>query len=85
MIDSNFKVWLIEINTNPCIEESSKLLEAYIPRIINDALKLTIDVIFKKKPGQNDTWDTQNYPASFPVEGYADDDNFWEHIYTIRY
>ena len=55
MIDSNFKVWLIEINTNPCIEESSKLLEAYIPRIINDALKLTIDVIFKKKPGQNDT------------------------------
>ena len=23
IIDENFKVWLIEINTNPCIEESS--------------------------------------------------------------
>lgn len=26
-IDEEFKTWLIEINTNPCIEESSPLLE----------------------------------------------------------
>lgn len=23
ILDSNLKVWLIEVNTNPCIEESS--------------------------------------------------------------
>ena len=27
ILDCNFRPWLIEINTNPCIEESSKLLE----------------------------------------------------------
>lgn len=37
--------WLIEVNTNPCIEESSELLKSYIPRMLNDAFKLTIDQI----------------------------------------
>lgn len=45
-IDELFNVWLIEINTNPCIEESSPLLEMLIPRMIDDALKLTVDLIF---------------------------------------
>ena len=26
MIDENFKVWLIEVNTNPCLEISSTVL-----------------------------------------------------------
>ena len=45
-VDSDFKVWLIEVNTNPCIEESSPLLGMLIPRMIDDALKLTVDVLF---------------------------------------
>ncbi|KAL4485833.1 hypothetical protein ABPG72_012373 [Tetrahymena utriculariae] len=45
-IDQQFNVWLIEINTNPCIEESSPLLEMLIPRMIDDALKLSVDLIF---------------------------------------
>lgn len=43
IIDKDFNVWLIEANTNPCIEESSSILKILIPRMINDALKLTID------------------------------------------
>ena len=31
---------------NSCIEESSKILEMLIPRMINDSLKLTVDQIF---------------------------------------
>ena len=27
IVDEKFNVWLIEINTNPCIEESSPLLK----------------------------------------------------------
>jgi hypothetical protein len=46
IIDKDFNVWLIEANTNPCIEESSKILEMLIPRMINDSLKLTVDQIF---------------------------------------
>jgi hypothetical protein len=46
MLDKNFKAWLIEVNTNPCLEESSPLLKMLIPRMINDLLKLTIDVVY---------------------------------------
>lgn len=33
MIDELFKVWLIEINTNPCLEQSAPLLSRIIPSI----------------------------------------------------
>lgn len=37
MIDGEFNPWLIEVNTNPCIEESSPLLGQLIPRMIGIA------------------------------------------------
>jgi len=46
MIDEDLKVWVIEINTNPCLEESSPILEELLPRMLDDAFKLTIDKIF---------------------------------------
>ena len=44
------------MNTNPCIEESSQLLEMLMPRMIDDAFKLTLDLIFPggKKLIKND-------------------------------
>ena len=51
IIDEELKVWLIEVNENPCLECSSPLLEELNPRMVNDAFKLTIDKIFwEKKP-----------------------------------
>jgi tubulin--tyrosine ligase len=38
MIDVEGTVWLIEVNTNPCIEESSPLLGKLIPRMIGNLL-----------------------------------------------
>lgn len=46
MIDENLTPWLIEINTNPCLEETSALLKMLLPRMIDDAFKLTLDVLF---------------------------------------
>ena len=43
MIDHDFTTWLIEVNTNPCLEESSQLLKVLLPRMIEDMLKLTVD------------------------------------------
>lgn len=34
MLDENSKLWLIEVNTNPCIEESSPLLVTLLPRML---------------------------------------------------
>jgi len=47
ILDNEFNTWLIEANTNPCLEESSQILKMLLPRMINDAFKLTIDLIYK--------------------------------------
>ena len=36
MLDELSKTWLIEVNTNPCIEESSPLLEMLMPRMLSN-------------------------------------------------
>lgn len=36
MIDTAGKLWLIEVNSNPCLEESSPLLQTLIPRLISN-------------------------------------------------
>jgi hypothetical protein len=46
ILDETFNVWLIEVNTNPCIEESSPLLAQLIPRMLDDAFRITVDMVF---------------------------------------
>lgn len=46
MIDSDFNPWLIEVNTNPCLELSSPLLARLIPQMLDQALRITLDVVF---------------------------------------
>jgi hypothetical protein len=52
LVDSDLQTWLLEVNSNPCYEESSPLLQRLVPRMINDAMKLTIDNVFLPKKGQ---------------------------------
>ena len=49
MLDENFNVFLIEINTNPGLEESSPWIKIIVPRMLDDALRLTIDQLFEPK------------------------------------
>ena len=49
MIDQDYKVWLIEVNTNPAIDEAGSLLKEILPRMIDDLFKLTIDKLFNSK------------------------------------
>ena len=74
ILDEDFNTWLIEVNTNPCIEESSSILKVLLPRMIDDMLKLTIDTYFADFSGATES------PAApvLPVSGYPDDENLWE-------
>ena len=49
MLDDNFNVFLIEINTNPGLEESSPWIKVIVPRMLDDALRLTLDQLFEPK------------------------------------
>lgn len=43
MVDKDYKVWLIEVNTNPAIEECSSVLKLLVPRMLDDMFQLTVD------------------------------------------
>jgi hypothetical protein len=75
IIDKEFNVFLLEVNTNPGLEESSPLIKELVPRMIDDALRLTIDKLFPSK------YENNNSP--FEVEGYSSSENLWD--YVINY
>ena len=49
MMDINFNVYLLEINYNPGLEISSPWIKVIVPRMIDDALRLTLDEVFPPK------------------------------------
>jgi len=46
MIDDEFKIYLIEVNTNPCLELSAPLLARIIPNMLENAHKVVLDPLF---------------------------------------
>lgn len=45
ILDQDFNLWLIEVNTNPCIEESSPLLGMLLPRMIGKLINFNIKMM----------------------------------------
>lgn len=46
MIDDEFRPYLIEVNTNPCLELSCPLLARLIPSMLENAMKIGMDSVF---------------------------------------
>lgn len=84
MIDESFGVWLIETNTNPSITTPGIILKAYVPRMINDAFKLTVDRVFPSKDPQileeQVIREEKQNVETFPMPGYPDDENLWDFL-----
>ena len=94
MIDKDLNPWLIEVNTNPSLDESNSLLRSLIPRMLDDAFKLTLDVQFPpmtsakiaEATGGEATDPRLNKTQVFPVPGRPDHENLWgeEPFYKLR-
>lgn len=61
MIDENLKCWLIEVNTNPCIEVNCKVLANIIPHMLDNALAIGLDSLVSPSPGKNYKVPHSNY------------------------
>jgi len=46
MIDEEFRVYMIEVNTNPSLEICSPLLSRIIPELLDNSFRLTLDPIY---------------------------------------
>ena len=78
MLDCDFDPFLIEVNTNPGLEESSPLIKMLVPRMLDDALRLTLDKEFETV--YNFPKYTSLYESPFPVKGYSNNDNLFKFI-----
>ncbi|CAM9400649.1 unnamed protein product [Hapterophycus canaliculatus] len=47
MVDDDLRVWLIEVNSNPCLEFVCPLLQGMIVRVIEDTLSIALDSVFR--------------------------------------
>jgi len=46
MLDEDFKVYLIEVNTNPCIETECPLLGRIITDVVDSGLRIALDPLY---------------------------------------
>jgi hypothetical protein len=68
MISQDGQPWLIEVNTNPCIETPSVLLGILLPRVLDDLFRLTIDRVYGTKlPAE----------SKYTIEGHQNNINMW--------
>ncbi len=59
-----YEVRLIEVNTNPCLEEPNELLAMLIPRMLDDMFKIVLDPLFSSS--------FNSTKAVYPVIGHED-------------
>ena len=84
MLCDNKNVYLIEINTNPGLEISSDIIAELVPRMIDDALLLTVDDLFHTEYSEECLNENGQFKSKFHVKGYNDDENMWEFVCDMK-
>ena len=84
IIDNEFKPWILEINNNPGLGISSPVIKKIIPRMLDDAFRLTIDKVFDTRYDESCFDENGKYKSRYPIEGYQDDENIFEFLCNIK-
>ena len=77
MIDSDMKMWLIEVNSVPSLGESNTYISKLLNRAVDDMFKLTLDKIFPPPGFAADFVNSHQDFYPFP-----NNKNMWEHVCT---
>ena len=84
ILDANFKPYILEINSNPGLGISSPVIERLVPRMLDDAFRLTIDKLFETKYDDSVIEpNTQEYISKYHIDGYKDNENIFEFICNV--
>lgn len=84
ILDSQFNPYLLEINDNPGLSISSPIIEKIVPRMLDDAFRLTLDKIFPTIYSEEVGCGSNDYESPFTFEGYSGDHNMFEFICNIK-
>ena len=57
MLDHKLKPWIIEVNTNPCLELSSSYLSYLIPAMVENSFRIALDCNFPPNFGHRSQFD----------------------------
>jgi len=49
LLDEDFRIWLIEINTNPFLGTPNQYMQGLVPRMMEELVQLVVDPIFKPR------------------------------------
>jgi len=81
IVDKDVNVFLLEVNTNPGLELSSPLITKLVPRMIDDALRLSVDLLF---PNETEKDKNKTYNSKFPVDNYSNSENMYDFLGNIN-
>ena len=83
ILDNEFKLWILEINNNPGLGISSPLIKKLIPRMLDDAFRLTIDKVFNTRYSNECINVDGSYKSKYKLDGFGDDENIFEFLCNI--
>ena len=84
IVDNEFRPWILEINDNPGLCISSPVIEKIIPRMLDDAFRLTIDMVFNTKYSPECFDSKKRYKSKFKLDGFTDNENIFEFLCNLK-
>ena len=84
ILDNDFKLWILEINNNPGLGISSPVIFKLVPRMIDDAFRLTIDKIFETKYSNECIDESGKYKSKYQLDGFTDEENIFEFLCNVK-
>ena len=83
ILDNDFRPWILEINNNPGLGISSPVIEKLVPRMLDDALRLTIDKVFETKYDGECIDENGKYKSKYKLDGFSDEENIFEFLCNV--
>ena len=68
LIDEDFRIWLIEINTNPYLGIPNEFIADLLPKMLNEMLMIVLDPVYKPASNQRSEDHVDNFELVYCEE-----------------